>query len=233
MNQLIDNRNQDLWDELNKRFNISIENSFEDNYGCYAQNDNVVLYVNPNNLCTGSFTHELLHVHLRSKDCYIGASLTNFIIGDRILSSLFSDKLIDHIGNSLDHIKMLPLFLEMGFDRTLFLSDYNLYKVTEEEIQKFERFYHDGGEINLTLVDPYIGRIVSILADPNDNFNYDIELKRLRLIDTDLYEIIRKMFDHWQEIKIDERKIWDNDYRTVTYNFYEDLQKWIANNNIR
>ncbi|GGF28019.1 hypothetical protein [Flavobacterium limi] len=233
MNQLIDSRNQNLWDDLSNKFNISIENSFENNYGCYAQNDNVVLYVTSDNLCKDSFTHELLHVYLRSKDCYIGASLTNFIIGDYILSSILSKELIEHIGNSMDHIKMLPLYLEMGFDRKLFIADYNLYKITNEEIQQFESFYRNEQEINLSLVDPYIGRIVAIIADPNDNFDYTADLMRLKQIDSELFEIIKKMFDHWKEIKLDDRKIWDDDYRTVTFNFYEDIKKWMSNNNIK
>jgi len=232
MKDLVDNRNQNLWNDLNIKFNISIENSFEDNYGCYAQNDNVVLYVTPNNLCKDSFTHELLHLYLRSKDCYVGASLTNFIMGDYILSSILSEELIEHIGNSMDHIKMLPLYLEMGFDRKLFIHDYNLYKVTNDEIQQFERFYRNEKEINLSLVDPYIGRIVAIMADPNDTFDYTANLMRLKQIDSELYEIIQRMFDHWKEIKLDDRKIWDDDYRTVTFNFYEDIKKWLSNNNI-
>lgn len=232
MKQLIDHRNQNLWNDLNKQFNISIENSFEDNYCCYAHNENIVLYVTPNNLCKDSFTHELLHVYLRSKDCYVGASLTNFIMGDYILSSILSDELIDHIGNSMDHVKILPLYLEMGFDRTQFIADYNLYKVTNEEIQQFERLYRSEGKINLSLVDPYIGRIVSIIADPNDTFDYTEYLTRLKLIDSELYEIIQRMFNHWKDIKLDDRKIWDDDYRTVTYNFYEDIKNWMSNNNI-
>ena len=39
-----------------------------------------------------------------------------------ILAATFKQVLIDHISNTLDHIKMLPPYLEMGFDRSQFVK---------------------------------------------------------------------------------------------------------------
>lgn len=232
MNQLIDNRNKLLWIEMQNKFKISIQNSTNFSYHSYAEKDNITIFVNPNDLSPDSFTHELLHIHLRSKECFLTGSMKNLIASNFTLSKILSDALIEHISNCLEHIKMLPIYLKMGFDRTKFIEDYNLYKATSNEIEHFETLYRNNAEINLSLVDPYIGRIFSILADPNEDFNYEADLIRLKKIDAELYKIIQKMFEHWKEIKLEDRQIYDDDYRVVTYNFYEDLEQWMLSNNI-
>jgi hypothetical protein len=232
MKELLDARNQSLWDDINQKFNVKIEHSYSGNYGCFSQNDNVTFYINPSNLCKDSFTHELLHVYLRLKEFYIGASLTNTIGASKILSANLSDKLLEHIGNCLDHVKMLPLFLEMGFNRKKIIVDYDLYKGTPEEILEFKRFYRNGKRINVNLIDPYIGRIVSMLADPNDLFDYSHDLIRLKQIDPQLYQNIERLINHWKEVKIQERNIWDDNDTTVTFNFYQNIKTWISNNKI-
>jgi hypothetical protein len=232
MKDLLDERNRGLWNDINEKFTVTIQNSYTGNYGCYSQNSDIIFYIDPNNLCKDSFTHELLHVYLRLKEFYIGASLTNTIMGSKILSMILSDKLIEHMGNCLDHVKMLPLYLEMGFDRKKFIVDYNLYKCTDEELLEFKRFYRNGKKVNVNLVDPYIGRIVAILADPNDELDYSKDLEKLKQIDSHLYQIIERLITHWKEVKIQERNIWEDDHTTVTYNFYQNMKTWMSNTKI-
>ena len=66
----------------------------------------------------------MLHVHPKLNDFYVGAGLKNTITGSNILKAIFNEPRLDHIGDSLDHIKRLPLYLELGFDREKFLLDY-------------------------------------------------------------------------------------------------------------
>ncbi len=230
LNHLIDHRNEHLWIEMQAKFKISIQNSTNNSYHCYAKGDNITIFVNPNNLSPDSFTHELLHVYLRSKECFITGSMKNIVANNISFSSILSNELIEHISNCLEHIKILPMYLEMGFDRTKFIEDYNLFKVNSNEIELFENSYRNNGEINLPLIDPYIGRIASILADPNDNFNYEVDLYRLKLIDAELFDIIKKLFEYWKEIKLVDRQIYDDNYNDVTYKFFENLEQWMLHN---
>lgn len=232
MNELLDSRNQNLWNAIQEKFNVSIENTLDGNYGCYSQNDNVIFYINPNDLCIDSFTHELLHIHLRLKEFYIGAGLKLTINGSRILSSIMSDRLLEHIGNCLDHVKMLPIYLEMGFDRKKFIVDYNIYKCTNEELSEFKKYYRIGKKINLNAVDSYIGRIVSVIADPNDEFDYSKDIVELKKIDPYLYQIFEKLFNDCKQIKLENRSILEDDDHTVMYNFYQNMKTWLSNNKI-
>ena len=110
MKELLDHRNQNLWNEISKDYNISFEDSLSKEYGCFAQNKNVIFYIDKDNLSKSSFTHEMLHVYLRCKDCFISGGLNNTIRQNSILSSMFSQELLEHMGNCLDHIKMLPIY---------------------------------------------------------------------------------------------------------------------------
>jgi len=232
INELIDYRNEHLWNEMQNQFKISIQNSTIDSYHCFAEEDNITIFINPNDLSPDSFTHELLHLYLRSKECYINGSLKNITSNNVAFPKILSNALLEHVSNCLEHIKILPMYLEMGYDRTKFIEDYDLYKTTRNEIEYFENFFRNNGEINLNLIDPYIGRVVSILADPNNNFNYEVELIRLKLIDAELFDVIQKMVKHWKEIKLVDRQLYDHNYNDVTYNFFENLEQWMLNNNL-
>ena len=67
-----------------------------------------------NRICADSFTHELLHIYLRSKGVFIGARLKRKLQSSKTLSIIYSEPLLEHLGNCLDHIKMLPIYLELG-----------------------------------------------------------------------------------------------------------------------
>jgi len=232
MDGLIDFRNQNLWHQIKEKYSIEFQDSFSDEYSCYTQDNHAVFYVSKNNLCKDSFTHEMLHVHMRIKEFYFGGAISNLLAGSRILSSMISPALIEHIGNCLDHVKMLPLYLEMGFDREKFIVDYNLFKSTSEEINQFQKFYRKGKNINIQMVDPFIGRIVSILADPNDGFDYSDHIEKLKKIDPLLFRIVERLLEHTKELKADNIKLMDDTYLTVTHNFYENLKKWVTSNKI-
>ena len=233
MIELIDYRNENLWNQIQESHNIEFEDSANEEYSCYSQGNNIIFYINKNDLRKDSFTHEMLHVYMRMKEFYFGSSLTNQLASNSLLSSLISEELVEHIGNCLDHIKMLPIYLEMGFEREHFLLDYHLYKCTNEEISQFKKFYKIGNKINLNAVDPYIGRIVSILADPNDTFDYSSDLEKLKNIDPLLFQIVERLTNHTKELKVENRAFLDDDYLTVIGNFIENLKRWIAHNKIR
>lgn len=172
MKELIDSRNEKLWNTLTDKYNISIKDSNNDEYSCYSENDDITFYIVRDNLCKDSFTHEMLHVYLRMNDCFIGAGLKNTIWQSKILTSMLSFDLLEHMGNCLDHIKMLPIYLSMGFEREKFILDYNIHKCSPEELTSLKRNYRQGKKVNPKAVDLYIGKFFAMLADPNDSFNY-------------------------------------------------------------
>ena len=122
----------------------------------------------------------MLHVYLSMNEVHSVGALKLRILGDSFFSAILSNDLIEHISNCLEHVKMLPIYLEMGFDREKFLLDYDIFKCDNEELKNFELYYSNNGLINKDAVDPFIGKLVAIIADPNVTFDYSNQLKRLQ-----------------------------------------------------
>src|SRR5690554_7181215 len=84
ISQFIDKRNSELWNSLNSKFNIRIQQSENREYSCFTKNNDAIIFVDENNICKDSFTHELLHIHLKDKEFFLGSSLKLTIAQSRI-----------------------------------------------------------------------------------------------------------------------------------------------------
>ncbi len=230
LTNLLNDRNEFLWHEIKKNYNIKFEKSSNKEYAVFQQSKNVTFYVDESNLCPDSFTHEMLHLYLSLNGIHINGALRLRLLGDDFFSFILSPNLIEHIGNCLEHVKMLPIYLEMGFDRTKFILDYDVYKCDNDELRNFELYYSSNNIINTTVVDPYIGRLVSILADPNMTFDYSEQLMRMQKIDSKLFQVITSLFKNWNDLIIKDRTLLDNDYTDVVNLFIDELNEWKRTN---
>lgn len=226
IDNLVDNRNSALWNEIDNKYKISFKYSINEEYTVYQQSNKVVFYINKNNICIDSFTHELLHVYLSLNGLHINGGFKNRIMLDSFYCQLFSHNLLEHIGNCLEHVKFLPIYLELGFDREKFILDFDVFKCTDTEIKELESFYRIHNKINTNAVDPFVGRLISIIADPNENFDYSQYLLQLKNIDHKLFDAINNLFDNWKKIKIENRTVLDDDYSDVLNVFFDELNIW-------
>lgn len=230
INLLVDNRNQYLWHEIKKNYDIKFEKSLNKEYAVFQRSKKVTFFVDENNLCPDSFTHEMLHVYLSLNGIHINGALKLRLLGDDFFGSILSPNLVEHMGNCLEHTKMLPLYLELGFDKEKFILDYNVFKCEEIELKNFELYYSNTSVINKNAIAPFIGRIIAILADPNASFDYSIQLKRLQKVDAKLFQVITNLFKNWSELKIKDRTLLDNDYTDVVNLFIDELNEWKRTN---
>lgn len=222
---LVDERNIDLWKNLNDDFAIEIEYTNVSEYGCFTRNKTAIIYVSKHNRSSDYFTHELLHVLLNKKKIYLGGSLRRRIGNDETLKTIISDDLISHISNSLEHVKMLPIFLSLGYNREKFILDYKTDKCTLLELAVIKNYYKNFGALRQYAVDLYIGKFFAIKADPNTDNDYSERLDVLSTIDSDLYEILENFFRSWLEYDIDNDDIF-NDYYTLLNDFLIKLTSW-------
>jgi|SRR5690554_320219 len=231
ISQFIDKRNSELWNSLNSKFNIRIQQSENREYSCFTKNNDAIIFVDENNICKDSFTHELLHIHLKDKEFFLGSSLKLTIAQSRILSRMFSEALIEHIGNCLDHLKMFEIYKDLGFTQEKFLLDFYDYKCTEFEINDLNRNYKIGNKINTNAVDFYIGKLVAILCDPNIENDYQKPLTIFKKLDTKLYSIVEKLIEDTKEYNLNNEDIFVS-YRDISNDFYSNLVTWMKNNKI-
>ena len=78
---LLDNRNLVLWNTLTSVQSIEIQKEKRVDYLVFSKNEKSIIYVPFDNLNVSSFTHELLHIYLRTKQVFIGAGLIIKVYG--------------------------------------------------------------------------------------------------------------------------------------------------------
>lgn len=230
MKELIDDRNRELWNKISNKFKVGFVKSNNHEYGCYSEGDSVTFKIGQGELSKDSFSHEMLHVYFRLHECYLGVGLSDMLLYNNRLGEILSSELIEHIGNCFEHIKMLPIYLKMGFDKSKFLSDYHELKCKSGELKYFQENYLIGGIINVKLIDRFIGKLVAMLADPNDDFNYQRELREFKRLDSSLFLAIEKAINLWKTIDIENDDITETNYHDLIFNLEHDLENWYAEN---
>jgi hypothetical protein len=223
---LLDSRNISLWKEIRSAHKIKVLKATDGEYSVHSINKNSTLRYVDENICADSFSHELLHIYLRLKGCLIGASLKLHIQCSSELSRIMSYELLEHIGNCLDHVRMLPMYLDLGFDRKKFIQDYHIRKIGEEFTEELRKNYREYGIILAENADVFIGKLFAVLADPNKDFDYSKDLEELRKIDPVLFEINKKLFDSWLETPL-------GDYHSILIDYYDEMVVWESNNIFR
>ena len=113
---LIDDKNTDLWNELSELYEIELISSPEQNYMSKISGKTATIGIYENDLSAASFTHELLHLYLKSKNVKIEEDFNRALETSKKINSLFSSGLKEHVTSCLEHVLMRPLFLEMGYE---------------------------------------------------------------------------------------------------------------------
>ena len=230
---MIDKRNENLWNELNEEHSITVELTEQPNYGVYSINNESIIYVTRNNIDIASFTHELLHIDIRLKEIYFGTSFELLVRESTELSGIISKELTEHFGNCMSHILMLPKFIELGFDKKDFISDYDVNKCTKKENQDLKDNFKIRGVYNSNAIDFYIGKYIAVKADPKQHINYPKSLAELKKLDSELYNILEKCIIDWKNMPMIRENIWDDDHNSISFELYESLRKWTKNKTIR
>ena len=217
INNLIDTRSEKLWQEINTHFSVSIEQTKNGNYACFKQGNEAIIYIDFQNFCKDSFAHELLHAQMSMHGCYINGCLKMYMADSPVLSMLLKSELGDHIGNVLEHIRFYDLYLELGFEKSKFIDDYNEHKCTEAELSSLEMLCRN---LNYLCLDTHLGKLFAVLCDPNPELDYSSAKVRLFKLEPELYRIANNLVEHWKQTEIDN-------YRPVVTEFITNLEKWV------
>ena len=232
----LDEKSGRLWDSLKQLFDIKVCYNNDNTYTVYTQNNTAIIYVpSYGNPCVDSFAHELLHIYFRSTKTYIGSAIILSVREIPILSLIISEQLLTHISNVLEHVKMYPIYLDMGYDKKMFISDYEKPKLTSDEVQVIKRDFCQKrifrrNLYNASAVDFYIGKFFAANACPNPALNYSIYLNDLHNIDSELYSVLDCFWQKWMQYDVFcKRELWDSDYHDLCIDFIDGLKKWAKN----
>lgn len=229
-NGLIENRNLELWNSLRLIHEIEIRKEKRPDYHAFSKSGKTIISVPFDCLDTASFTHELLHVYLRTKQVFIGGQLKLSIKKNKKLSKIFSGYLIAHIGNCLDHIKMLPEFLKLGYNESDFLSDYSVNKLTAEEISRIKKHFTTcllfKKVYNASAIDFFIGKYFAANSCSNKSYDYNSQLSELKKIDPDLFQILETIMTDWKNFDYNDTDPITGSYHSILLDFIDNMEKW-------
>jgi hypothetical protein len=226
LQKLIDDKNKELWEDLNKEFIINLDPSFEPNYLTNFKNNSITIYIYENELNPASLTHELLHILMKKNNKNVGKHLNEKITNNNSLHYIFSIPLRDHIGNCLEHNKMLPIYLSFGYDRKYFISDYTEKKMNNDLLNNLKKRYFVNKIYDREAVDFFIGKFFAMKACPNPRFDYRKYYEGLKNIDKKLFHLLNEFWEDWTTFDINDI---DDDYEEILDLFVEDLTKWQSN----
>lgn len=237
--ELIDHRNSKLWDELcNSQQEIKIEKSPEPNYAVFSQGSTSIIYVEEGNLNPASFAHELLHIKNSANGIYLNGALIRLRNGSSLIQKMFPQKLMEHIGNCLEHIKMLPEFLEMGYLDEEFISDYHQEKLPDDEIKdinkEFKKTKSYTTTYNALAIEYFVAKYFAAKACNNNAFDHEKQLEKLKSVDESLFNILNDFMEKWNNYDFSHEGDFLNydGYNIILFNLIEALETWASNKNI-
>jgi hypothetical protein len=225
LDKLIDSRNKELWEELNKEYTFILEESPETNYMSLVEEKTAIIRIYKHDLSPGAFTHELLHVYLKSKKVLIQNDLLKAVKESEELASLFSFELIEHIGNCLEHFIMRPIFLKLGFSEKDFLGDFNDVKMTEPIFDAIKSRYRINGVYDREAVDVFIGKFFAMKGCNNKAFKYFKYYMSMQKLDKKMYKLLYDFWSDWETFDFLDIK---DSYDGILEYFLNDLKEWLS-----
>lgn len=220
---LIDVRNSDLWNEMSSVYKISLKESEEPGYLTTFDNDKVTIMVDMKNLNPHSFTHELLHLYMKTRKVNIASDLKTTVNKEDFINDIFSDSLLEHMGNCLEHVKMLPLYLARGLQNQLFVRDFHKKVMDKKELRELKKSFYRDGIYSRDAIDKFMGKFFSMKASNNPKFNYDYFFLGLKNIDSQLYDCLLKFWEEWQHFEVGDAP---EKYQAMLDRFMGNLKTW-------
>lgn len=233
---LLEYRNIKLYNELLQTQQIDTVLQQRNDYATYTIGNTAIIYVATDNLRATYYTHELLHIFLRTKKVFLGSSIISYLESKPKLNRIVSDDFREQVPNMLDHVKMLPLFLELGYDRKEFIQDYDTDKFTWLDLGYilaiFRKSWFWKKRYTATGVDQYIGRYFAARTCPDPSGDYTSQLNRLKKLDAELFEILETFFTAWENYDYDNPDSYERSYHRFSLPFVDSLDAWAGKRKI-
>lgn len=228
--QDLNSLNRNLLSELEKNYEIEFQQKDIDYCEVFSQNNKSIIYYNPKNVDDESIAHELLHIWLNTFNYISGNGIYLQCLENPKLEKIFVKFLCDHIGNCIDHIKMYPQYLSMGYSSEKFIVNAlgeksNLNDMIDLKLKVGENQYSSKA------IELFIGNLISIYADHIEN-DYTKHLIILKNKDEDLFDIVTKFWNSWKNFDITKIDVIFNSDTELMFNFVEDMENWVMNKEI-
>ena len=224
---LLDKKNKGLYEFVSQSLELSLKETDEPYYGIFTKGSVAELHVPHGKASPSSFAHELLHAELKIKGVHISTKLS---VSERpLLVPIFSDDLSDHITNVLEHRKMYPKFISMGYREDEFLADAHFPILDLQEAYSLvAKLKDDKGRYYPKGIDLFIGKYLAAICSCFSFFNYENELHFLKTSEPALTSILDALVARWDEYDIEkEGDPLADSCLLISYDFLNEVEEWV------
>ena len=190
----------------------------------FSQNGKSTIFYNPLIIDNESIAHELLHIWLDKYKCIISNHIFLSCESHKKLSKIFRKFLCDYIGNCMDHYKIYPKYVEMGYGPEKFVMDGLAEKCSMNDIKKLHLKFL--GKYKPKSIDKFIGYLISIYAD-HIYHDYSKHLNLLNSKEPELFRIVTVFWNKWTIFDIENiDPIYNSDIE-LAESFIGEMEQWI------
>jgi hypothetical protein len=224
IHQFIDNRNKNLWHKINVVLPITLEQHTGSHFYHRFFEKSVALHVPQRDGTIELFTHELLHIDLIMRGITITDFLKERFRQEPLLRWTLNENLFEQIGELLEHVKMLPEYLKMGYQRELFSENYYVHCCHPMTAQVI-RLGMMKKVPTPASVDLFIHKFFAIRTNQNPEFDYSEHLDFLKSVCPELYGVLEEFWQKWDAYEINKQ-----DFKGFTTLFVQRLGMWTIEN---
>jgi hypothetical protein len=225
LKQLLDERNAGIWHQANKVFQVRVQLHNRAHHYYQINRNNADIFLGANQYSIEAFTHELLHIYLRSKNISMTEYLLQRLREEPLLHWTFTETLFEQIGHYLEHKHMLGPYLEAGFDRSTFLPDFNTPVCNPILLQLIASGLHKNIP-SIISTDLFIRTFFRIRCHPDKRIHYGFYLESLKALNAMLFAILERFWEAWHHYDIDRYHPAHYSYAPFTATFMHELGAW-------
>ena len=219
-NNYIDKRNQQLFKALHLL--IKIEKHEGNHVYSKITEKQLTIYIPQSGGSIQLVTHELLRAYLIKNGINITAVLKERLRHEPLLHWTLNENLMEQIGQELEHMKMLPIYLSMGFERELFDEKYYMPCCSPISVQLIECGLKKKIPASAS-IDLFIKKYFAMRCCINPDFVYKDYLQTLKLINEELYQVLERFYNKWTSADIASLA---HSYRPLATEFIHELGLW-------
>lgn len=223
-NDSIDDKNIALLDEL-ERSGVQIEFEIKEELGNWGVQERLKFAIAaPNNLKNSElFAHELLHIKLNILGFLTTPVITSIF---RPHNCHFDTGQFSNIQNQLAHLRMLPLFLELGYDANKFVANHGDIFLVEELLPSTGRLTALFGLFREIVSKPSIDMVTEFIVNILCLHQYEnyYRLTGEKGVDIEaLKEMLRNADENLLNVIYTQVSEWTRSGTFSNYDFYHNL----------
>lgn len=198
-NKFLDIRNRDLWNYLSEKYTIGVNDEYSFYKLDYLDEINPVYILTDKSYSKSLFTHELLHLELRSFGFDASQALPESYLLMNSDVEKFRSQIAYNLANNIEHIIFLKRYKELGFPMIEFVSDYYTSNYSENFFAQFNYI-----KLNPLLENIYdlffLSSYITMYSELKNELNRGVELGKLLEINSELYSKVNYFGNFIEEL---------------------------------